>query len=186
VLFRSSVQYSDYALVQQALDQLSLLSNDDIAAYVKPRISDPDCRVRAMAAKTCIDKGDLSLIPKAIDIVVQGLQDEKQAQMCYIGGLQHTIEESVSPEYVPLFFNLIDSKSTSVRGFAVRSLRLSGDRAAFPYLKKALSDSDQMIRYDAMMGLAMTLKDYKHAPSIDKFKQDEATYLDYWKNYSLD
>ncbi len=68
-----------------------------------------------------------------------------------------------------------------MRRAAAHALREIRTDAAKGPLSAALNDSDQMVRYDAVLGLSEINGDFSHAPSVDLFKREERKYLSYWR-----
>lgn len=54
---------------------------------------------------------------------------------------------------------------------------------AIPTLAHALNDTDQNVRYRAVMGLSGITLNRKWGPAYAQFKENEQKYLDFWKQW---
>jgi HEAT repeats len=87
-----------------------------------------------------------------------------------------------SSESVPILIHLASSSSDpDIRGASVHALREIRTPLARNAFSRALNDSDQMVRYDAVMGLSELTGDMTHAPSVASFRHSEKESLTYWK-----
>jgi hypothetical protein len=66
---------------------------------------------------------------------------------------------------------------------AAAALRRLGDPAAAADLIGALDHPDQLVRYDAVMGLAALEPTVDAGPSLETFRADEARYIQTWKTW---
>jgi HEAT repeat protein len=82
---------------------------------------------------------------------------------------------------VPILARLLSAFDSRVRRAAAHALRETHAASAMGPLSIALNDSDQMVRYDAVLGLSEITGDLSHAPSVDLFKRGESDYLTYWR-----
>jgi hypothetical protein len=99
-----------------------------------------------------------------------------------VGRLSFAIQLGVrDPSGIPILTHLLGAPDPQVRRAAAHALRETRALASVGPLSTALNDTDQMVRYDAVLGLSEITGDRSHAPSVDAFKRDEAKYLKYWQ-----
>ena len=85
---------------------------------------------------------------------------------------------------VPELTKLLNAKEDKTREAAAEALRHIGSPSAIEPLKRALSDSDQRVRYYAVVGLATIAGQKDYLPNIPDFQKNEAKYSDYWRQWS--
>jgi hypothetical protein len=87
------------------------------------------------------------------------------------------------PTTVSTLVDFANSRSDRVREPAVHALREMASPQAVPVFIKKLDDPVQLIRYDAVLGLATVEKNWGLAPSGDAFAADETKYISAWKSW---
>lgn len=90
------------------------------------------------------------------------------------------------PATAAILITFSHSKSKRLREAVIHALREIGGAEAVPVLVGALDDPVQMIRYDAVLGLAAIVQDWKLAPSVDTFLADQSKYINAWKSWWLE
>ena len=96
-------------------------------------------------------------------------------------GLQRV---GATPAAEPTMVRLLRANAPETRYAAAAALRLGGAPRSIPYLVTALDDSDFRVRYTAVIALSEITGDKPHGPSMDAFRQNEVTYVTYWKQWS--
>jgi len=86
---------------------------------------------------------------------------------------------------VQVLLEFAHSRSDQLREAVVHALREMGSADAVPIFVQALDDHLDLIRYDAVLGLAAVEKNWQLAPSIDSFHEDESKYITAWKSWWL-
>ena len=179
----NSLQSSSEWVVHSALAQAGILTKSDIEVYTKPKINAPDLRTQASALGVCIAAGMDGYVIPALEVVEKLCgSDNNEGSGVPTSLLNQLTKLQIKPAMMAPVAAKLDSKSAEVRRIASFMLRQSKVDAAVPYLKSALNDSDSEVRYNAVFGIAMIKGDPKHAPSMDKFTEDEQAYIGYWKS----
>lgn len=78
---------------------------------------------------------------------------------------------------------LLQSPAVVLVRAAAEALRHLYDRATIPALVRMLNHPDQEARYHALMGLAELEPDVGEAPSFERFRADEAPFIERWKQW---
>ncbi len=183
----NSLQDSSRLVVMSALEQSSLLLPSDIDRFVRPRIEDADYGIRGRAFGACIAAGLDTLVIPALDFVEQVETDIEMSEFNVPLTLLVAIRRfRIGPEMVDAVASKLTSQCDIVRQLASFMLRQSMYRTTLPYFKKLLDDPDFKVRYTAVMGMGSVLAGRLHGPSINKFAEEEASYLHYWKTRALD
>jgi HEAT repeat protein len=78
---------------------------------------------------------------------------------------------------------LAQSPADDVRESAIHALRTIQSAKAIPVFIRALDDRVQLVRYDAVLGLAEIEHNWTLAPAVDAFKADERKYIGAWKSW---
>lgn len=112
---------------------------------------------------------------------------EEPSQDPYIQYLQARYFDIVSEirdeNTVPTLLAFARSKSDRLREASVHALREMDTQSAVPVFVAALDDDVELIRYDAVLGLASVEKKWELAPSIDNFRSNEPKFINAWKEW---
>jgi hypothetical protein len=182
----NSLQSRSPVVAREAMEQVAILSPQDVFTYVGARTNDSDISVRALALKCCIEAGGDNFVVPALQLATSQPFSREGANASALFDLRATLEDvKIKDEHVALLTQSLSSESVEVRRFAHQILRRSNSPAALRFFKTALSDPDEMVRYSAVMGLAEGTRDFGNAPSFEKFKRNEQYYLDYWSSKGL-
>lgn len=86
---------------------------------------------------------------------------------------------------VPVLLTFATTRSDSLRESVIHALRQTASPKSVPTLVTALDDPIQIIRYDAVFGLATIEQRPNLAPSVDAFEKDPQLYIGAWKSWWL-
>jgi hypothetical protein len=93
------------------------------------------------------------------------------------------INATSDPEAEDALIGLAQSPVDDVRESAIHALRTIQSAKAIPVFIRALDDRVQLVRYDAVLGLAEIEHNWALAPAVDAFKADEPRYIGAWKSW---
>jgi HEAT repeat protein len=161
---------------------LAIKSVDSPAATeaLQQALQSKDASVKLEAQAGLLKRNDISVLDQVQDRLLKSPSDFSDAAVLALSnGIRDGIRD---PQAIPLLARLLTAGNLRVRRAAAHALRETHTNAAIGALSVALSDSDQMVRYDAVLGLAEIKGDFSHAPSLDTFKGDENKYLSYWRD----
>ena len=96
-------------------------------------------------------------------------------------GLAGSISDVKDVRAMPSLIRLLHSNDVYIRRGAVTALRNIGNTEAIIPFSQALADSDQEVRYKAVMGLAVITGEKEWATTIERFKEDEQPYITHWR-----
>lgn len=175
-VLRSNHSPADQAEAIAALASVnSQASNDALRLVLKS--SNEELKLQAEVG--LLRHNDVSVL-KLVEETL--LKPTNQTNAAAIGHLSFAIQLGVrDPSGIPILTRLLTSPNLEVRRAAAHGLRETRAPAAVAPLAAALNDTDQMVRYDAILGLSEITGDRSHAPSVDTFKRDEKKYLAYWQ-----
>ncbi len=88
------------------------------------------------------------------------------------------------PQAVPSLSKLSASSNAETRLGAAIGLRQSHSPTALIPLSRLLEDTDTRIRYYAVVGMGEITKQDESTPGFDEFRNREAKYLSYWRNWA--
>jgi len=91
------------------------------------------------------------------------------------------VEEVRDAKTIPDLIYLAGSRSDWLRQAAIHALREMSTTQAIPVFIAALDDPVQLIRYDAVLGLATLERNWDLAPSVETFGRSESKYISAWK-----
>jgi hypothetical protein len=99
-----------------------------------------------------------------------------------ICGLIEVIDDPAASQ---VLISLAQARSDRLRGAVIHALRNITSAAAVPVFVGALDDTVNLIRYDAVMGLAAVERNPQLAPSVSAFLSNESEYIGAWKSWWL-
>lgn len=116
-----------------------------------------------------------------LSVVLGGLRPGSLGMLDYqrdnlVGGVASLRD----PAAVPILSGLVSDQSVDLRLAAVRALRDIGDRSCIIPLTRALSDSNQEVRYTAVISLADIYHLPQYHPSVTEFHRNESRYTLYF------
>jgi len=129
--------------------------------------------------KCLLSKGDLDYLDNIKPILMN-----PTPELAYtVEAIARAIEHLKSSEIVPTVSELLDSTDVEVRRAAAIAL---GNVATQPVIRPlatiALNDEDDVVRYQAIFGLARATGTF--APSIPEFEKDKAKYMAFWTSWA--
>ena len=150
---------------------------------------DPDPKMRLNAVAYLLRRGDLSFFP----IAARVLQNPASSGITVPSRLDE-VEQNLSsaiaagvrndPKAIPLLTDLLSSSDVRVRRAAVHALGNSGSGNAARSLLTGLRDADDLVRYQAAVGLAQITGQSNWRPLREEFQEDEAKYIQHWEEWA--
>jgi HEAT repeat protein len=90
----------------------------------------------------------------------------------------------VNSATAPTLGRLLTQGDAETRRAVSWGLGRARSQHALRLLAAALDDPDITVRHNAVMGLAKTTDQLTWSPSMDEFVNNQARYLDHWKEWS--
>jgi HEAT repeats len=136
---------------------------------------------RATIFHSILQLGDYSVIPsmrKFLDVhsSVPAIERLRFLSLSQINALSDS-------EAADVLIGLSQSPVDDVRESAIHALRTIESPKAIPVFIRALDDRVQLIRYDAVLGLAQIEHNWALAPAVDEFEANEQRYVLAWKSW---
>src|SRR6266404_1262552 len=162
----------------QAVTALRSVNSPTANAALRRALGSEDQNVRIQAESGLLRHNDVAVL-ESLQISLfkpaSGIGDDNLI-------LSAAIRDGIrDPKAIPILSHLLSAPDNRIRQSAAHALRETHSDAAVVPLSTALNDSDQMVRYDAVLGLSEITGDMAHAPSVDLFKRDPNKYLTYWR-----
>jgi HEAT repeat protein len=85
---------------------------------------------------------------------------------------------------VPALKRLLDTNDQRIIKGVVIALRQSGSADALEPLARLLTNSDEQVRYYAVVGMGEITRQDEWTPAFDEFQKNEAKYLSYWRDWA--
>jgi len=173
-------------------DEKRLLANVDLYGALEQVPTSPllellqmDNRdlVRAATHVALLKLGDHPRLTDAA--IVAELHTDDPLELLFQEEICSFIGEIRDRTTVQVLLGFSHSRSDRLRQSVIHALREMGSADAVPVFVEALDDRLELIRYDAVLGLATVEKNWQLAPSIDSFVQDESKYISSWKSWWL-
>ncbi len=162
----------------EAVDVLRQVSSKTATEALRHAVADPDLSVRMRAHAALLWRNEISAMNEAVDLL---LSPPHGAEQYLVASLAASIEGVSDQDAIVFLKRLRSSRQPYVRRATAAALRRTGAAGAIQPLLLLLSDSDQQVRYQAVLGLAEITGQHDWAPAIDLFQRDEQPYLEHWK-----
>jgi len=193
-ILNSIYQKSPDEMIRTLTFHGDVLTASDIDKYIGPMLQSADTSTRAFALSQYVKFDNRKWLVEAMDCLKSSFESEQYKDgKLSLSDLRNSLQSvKLLPEEVGYAAGMLESPSIEVRQLASSMLCSSRQKEALPALKKALDDSDKIVRYLAMRGMAAIMRD-DNGPiaNFNEFlelstKAEESKYLDYWKNKPLD
>lgn len=179
-VFDSATATPDMRL--QAVLVLRTLQTPLAARGLKAAATGPDLRARAWALAALLARNDITLLDSALELMLsRDPRIDQNLKDVVAFGLRDGVKDR---QAIPALARLLLAKDVSLRRSAAAALRSTQDTAAIEPLKLALFDSDQQVRYLAVVGLGEITRQDDWTPSVDYFNQNETRFLQHWREWS--
>lgn len=142
--------------------------------------SDPSIKVKLSSAAALLAHGDMSPLASAESALANPSIPDDLRQ-----NLASAIYEGVRDEAaIPTLTRLMAIQDVRVRRAATMALRNTGSANAAGALLTALQDTDEEVRYYAVIGLAEITRQTDWRPLRSTFHENGKLYVDHWKNWA--
>jgi hypothetical protein len=184
-----SAIYSAYssaaARTDQKLELISLLSSSKSSAstnVLRSILSSDDLALRLTADGALLERNDISGMAEAVEAL---LRDSQVLPENVSHNLLYGIAEGVKdPKSIPHLEQLLRSNDLETRRAATSALMHTHSSEAIAPLEIALEDSDFVVRYYGVVGLAEITGQIDWRPNMDVFRADQERYLKHWRDWS--
>ncbi len=164
-----------------ALYMLSRSRSPASTKVLRDTLKVKDVILRTRSAGFLMERNDLAGLRTAVDALLGefgALPDDAAHNVKY------AIAEGVrDPKAVPVLRELITSGDPETRKAAASALWHVHSQEAIPSLVSLLDDSDFEVRYYSVVGLAEVTAQTEWRPNMDKFRADQAKYLQHWRDW---
>jgi HEAT repeat protein len=144
------------------------------------RLGEPALRLGAVAQLLLRD--DLTGLQLAAEALLEPAEDPpSEIRKNLLAGVSMGVKD---PLAVPILVTLLRQGGDPVRRAAAFALVHTASPSAIDALAQALGDPDHEVRYYAVMGLADITGQPDRRPSTFDFRDREASYLSYWKEWA--
>lgn len=167
---------------RQAVDILARVETTAATEALKRATGDLDIGLRLRAAAALLRRNNISKLSMVEEAL---LHPPANIDEDALKNLAFSLQDGVTdPQAIPALTRLIHAKDTQTRRAAVAALRHIGDETSIGAFATALQDSDREVRYQAVLGLAMTTGQSAWGPPLDLFERDEQRYLTHWRAWT--
>jgi hypothetical protein len=177
VLTAPQVPDADLFWALDALGRLKTnLARDTLRQALKSSSGDVHLDIaRALVARN--DVAGLESVEAAL-LHPTGLSDNMISNLAgSLGGLK-------DPKSIPALKRLIGTNNSYVVKGAAIALRQSGSPDALEPLSRLLTNSDEQVRYYAVVGMGEITKQDEWTPTFPEFRVHAAKYISYWRDWA--
>jgi HEAT repeats len=177
VLESTSASESDRLRV---LDGLGRLKTDVSRATLRHALNSPSRGIQLDTARTLVasnDSAGLALVENAL-LHPEGLSEQM------VSNLAGSLAGLKDPRSIPTLRELLKTHDQQITRSAAIALRQSGSAEALGPLSGLLGNSEERVRYYAVVGMGEITGQDEWTPAFDEFHDHEAKYLAYWRDWA--
>ena len=166
-------------VVLAAIEQLGKLKGTQSRVALQPLAVARDPIRRGAAIAALLNGGDVTQVDPAVRVA--DALPEHPLREHIKGSIYSAVAALRDPAATGALLRAVRRKDRRLRYAAVRALRNIRSERTVPLLMKTLDDTDEDVRYQALMALADVTGRPEWGTAIDAFRRDEATYIGRWK-----
>jgi HEAT repeats len=167
---------------RQAIWVLRMTPGEPVQKALRVASADPTTEVRLDAISALLARNDISVLPIAAAALIgpsNAIPSESRQNL--IASIYDGIKDERA---IPVVKTLLKASDPRVRQAAAMALRNTGAVSALGPLATALADSDELVRYFAVIGLAEIDNQPEWRPLLPDFKSNQAKYLEHWSAWA--
>lgn len=163
-----------------ALDALGRLETDLARDTLRQALRSTSGNIHLDVARTLVARNDIAGLEsvEAALLHPDGLSSNMFLNLAgSLGGLKE-------PKSVPALKRLIETNNPYIVKGAAIALRQSGSGDAVEPLSRLLNNSDEQVRYYAVVGMGEITRQDEWTPTYPEFREHGAKYLAYWRAWA--
>jgi len=162
------------------LDALGTLKTDLARDTLRQALKSPSGTVRLDVARALVARNDAA----GLEAVEAALLHPDGLSSNVISNLAGSLGGLKDPKSVPALKRLIETNNPYVVKGAAIALRQTGSEDALEPLSRLLNNSNEQVRYYAVVGLGEITKQDEWTPAFPEFRGHEAKYISYWRDWA--
>jgi hypothetical protein len=163
-----------------ALDALSILRTKFATVMLQQVLKNSSGDLQLRTASKLLVRDDIS----GLDLVEAALRNPTRLPDTLFLDLAGSLAGLRDPKSIPALNRLLQTNDQNVIKGAAIALRQSGSADALQPLSRLLTNSDERVRYYAVVGMGEITRQDEWTPAFDEFRNHEAKYLSYWRNWA--
>jgi len=136
--------------------------------------------LRLLIASTLVFRNDLT----GLDVTEKALLHPGSGPDYPFVNMAASLAGLKDPKAIPALKRLLETHDQHIIKGAVIALRQTGSEDALEPLSRLLNNSDEQVRYYAVVGLGEITKQDEWTPAFPEFREHEAKYLSYWRDWA--
>jgi hypothetical protein len=164
-----------------ALDALGRLKTDLARDTLRQALKSTSGNIHLDVARTLVARDDVA----GLESVEAALLHPAGLSSNMILNLAGSLGGLKDPRAIPALKRLLETNDQHIIKGAAISLRQSGSVDVLEPLSHLLNNSDEQVRYYAVVGLGEITKQDEWTPAFDEFRNHEAKYLSYWRDWAM-
>ena len=177
VLVAAHVRDADRSL---ALDALGSLKTDFARDTLRQALKSTSGDMHLDVARTLVARNDIA----GLESVEAALLHPAGLSSNMILNLAGSLGGLKEPKSVPTLKRLIETNNPYIVKGAAIALRQSGSGDAVEPLSRLLNNSDEQVRYYAVVGMGEITRQDEWTPAFPEFREHEGKYLAYWRDWA--
>lgn len=166
--------------ISSALDALRLIQGRFATEILHQALNESSGQLRLRIASRLVARGDIT----ALDLVETALRQPRALPANLQADLAGSLAGLKDPRSIPALKRLLKTKDQQITWAIAIALRQIGSSDALEPLSELLGNSNEEIRYHAVVGMGKITSQDDWTPAFDEFREHEAKYLSYWRNWA--
>jgi len=166
--------------ITSALDALATIQRDSASQTLRQALETTRGDLQLRIASRLVARNDIS----GLGLVEKSLLNPVGLPNYFFLNLAGSLGGLKDPRAVPALKRLLATNNqTIVKGAAI-ALRQSGSADALEPLSHLLTNSDEQVRYYAVVGLGEITRQDEWTPTYPEFREHQARYISYWQDWA--
>ena len=162
------------------LDALGRLKTDLARDTLRQALKSSSGNIHLDVARTLVARNDVA----GLEPVESALLHPSGLSNIMISNLAGSLGGLKDPKSIPALKRLLQTNEQEIARAAVVALRQTRSADALEPLSELLNNNEERVRYHAVAGMGEITGQDEWTPAFDEFRNHEAKYLSYWRNWA--
>lgn len=166
--------------VNAALDALGTLDTELAAETLRKLLTTSSGELQLRIASRLVARNDIA----GLVIVGNALLHPERLSNYAVTNLAGSVGGLKDPKSIPMLKQLLKVQDQQITRSVAVALRQSGSADALVPLSGLLGNSEELVRYYAVVGMGEITRQDAWTPAFDEFHFHESKYLSYWRDWA--
>lgn len=166
--------------ISSALDALAAIQRKSATEALRHALETTAGDLQLRIASKLVARNDTS----GLDLVEKALIHPAGRSNYLLANLAGSLGGLKDSRAIPALKRLLETNDQHIIRGAAIALRQSGSANALEPLSHLLNNGEEQVRYYAVVGLGEITRQDEWTPAFDEFREHEAHYLSYWRDWA--